>query len=86
MTLQHESDSVVARAVRVAGSQSALGRLLGKRQSTIQGWLKTGRVSPEYVIPVERVTGISRHELRPDLYPVADVPGGMTMPNGARSQ
>ena len=86
MTQQYASESVVARAVRVAGSQSALGRLLGKRQSTIQGWLKTGRVSPEYVLQVERVTGISRHELRPDLYPVSDVPGGTPTPHGGHTQ
>jgi len=86
MAREHDSDSLIARAGRAAGSQSAFGRLLGKRQSTIQGWLKAGRVSPEYVIPVERVTGISRHELRPDLYPVSDAPGGTPTPHGGPTQ
>lgn len=86
MAREHDSDSLIPRAGRAAGSQSAFGRLLGKRQSTIQGWLKAGRISPEYVIPVERVTGISRHELRPDLYPVSDAPGGTPTPHAGHAQ
>jgi DNA-binding transcriptional regulator YdaS (Cro superfamily) len=30
------------------------------------------QVPGERVIPLEKVTGISRHELRPDLYPIED--------------
>lgn len=69
MALEHESDTALARAVRAAGSQSAFGRLLGKRQSTVHEWLKAGELPPEHVLAIEAATGVSRHELRPDIYP-----------------
>ena len=75
MALEHDHDSPLARAVRSIGSQSAFGRLLGKRQSVVHGWLREQRPLPaEYVLQVEKETGISRHDLRPDLYPLEDVP------------
>lgn len=37
-------------------------------KSTITRW-ERGRVPAERVLDVERVTGVPRHELRPDLYP-----------------
>ncbi|WP_395391433.1 transcriptional regulator [Novosphingobium sp. BL-8A] len=71
MSLEHESDSPLARAVRKVGSQSAFGRLLGRRQSTIYGWLKNETPIPaKHVLVVEAATGISRHELAPDIYPI----------------
>lgn len=73
MALEHESDSALALAVRTVGSQSAFGRLLGKRQSVIFGWLRDARPLPaEHVLAVEEATSISRHDLRPDIYPRED--------------
>lgn len=70
MALEHDSESALAIAVRKAGSQSAFGRLLGKRQSVIFGWLRDARPLPaEHVLAIEEATGISRHDLRPDIYP-----------------
>ena len=69
MAIEHDIDSPLAIAVRKAGSQSAFGRLVGRNQSTINGWLRTGKVHHDAVLEVEAVTGISRHDLRPDLYP-----------------
>lgn len=70
MALEHESESALALAVRKAGSQTAFGRLLNKRQSVIFGWLRDNRPLPaEHVLIVEEATGISRHDLRPDIYP-----------------
>ena len=43
---------------------------LGVRYQSIQDWLSANRVPAERVLAVERVTGISRHALRPDIYPV----------------
>jgi DNA-binding transcriptional regulator YdaS (Cro superfamily) len=68
MPLEHDLDTDLARAVRDAGSQSAFGRLVGKRQSTIREWLLADKVPPESVLKVEEATGISRHRLRPDVY------------------
>lgn len=75
MALEHQSDSPLACAVRAAGSQSAFGRLIGKRQSVIFGWLRDDRPLPaEHVFAVEDATGVSRHDLRPDIYPRGEAP------------
>jgi len=58
------------RAVEAAGGQSALARVVGKSQPTVWYWLnELGRVPGEYVLAIEAHTGVSRHDLRPDLYP-----------------
>lgn len=60
------------RAVAIAGGQARLARTLGlKSQGAVSNWFhKTGRVPAEQVLAIERATGVPRHELRPDLYPV----------------
>ena len=70
MALEHDSSSPLANAVRIVGSQTAFGAVIGKRQSVVHDWLRLEKPLPaEHVLQVERETGISRHELRPDLYP-----------------
>lgn len=68
------------RAVEICGGQRALADKIGTSQQQVWYWLrKNGRGLPaEYVLTVERVTGISRHILRPDLYPPPEPspPGG----------
>lgn len=48
------------------GSLAAMAKELGITHSAILQW---GRIPAERVLEVERITGISRHDLRPDLYP-----------------
>lgn len=58
-------------AVLIAGSQSALARLLSVGQPTVWKWLQSSKRLPaEHVLPVEAATGVSRHLLRPDIYPL----------------
>ena len=55
---------------------SEIGRKLGVGRAAVCKWSK-GRVPAKWVVPLERVTGISRHELRPDVFgpaPSADSP------------
>ena len=70
---QHQrfvAHQALARAVSLVGSQSRFERLTGVKQQNTSNWLRRKGVLPgEYVLAVEAVTGISRHELRPDLYP-----------------
>lgn len=47
-----------------------LAAALGVRYQSIQDWLAANRVPAERVLAVEKATGISRHTLRPDIYPI----------------
>lgn len=87
MALEHESDSALAMAIQIVGSQSAFGRLLGKRQSVINDWLRFERPLPaEHVLAVEAATGVSRHELRPDIYPIEEAPMPGNRPGGTSAE
>lgn len=60
------------KAIEIAGGQSALGRLIGKDQRTIWAWINTTQKVPaEDVLAIETATErkVTRHELRPDIYP-----------------
>ncbi len=55
---------------RKAGSISALGRDLGIPQSTMSRIYNSSKQLPaEHVLRAERLYGVSRHDLRPDIYP-----------------
>lgn len=59
------------RAVGIAGGQSSLAAVTPLTQQTISNRLKKGipLQSGAEVLAVEAATGVSRHDLRPDLYP-----------------
>ena len=61
------------RACRVAGGQKPLADKIGTTQSQVWYWLERSKrgVPAEFVLRIEKATGVSRHELRPDLYPKA---------------
>lgn len=69
-------------AVDRAGGQSALGKEIGVGQTTINYWLNTSKkgVPAEYASKIERLTGVGRHELRPDVFP-PPVPAGTPVGN-----
>jgi Putative antitoxin of bacterial toxin-antitoxin system, YdaS/YdaT len=49
-------------------SLESFGELLSVNKSTVLRWGQR-RVPAERVLEIERATGISRHDLRPDIYP-----------------
>lgn len=58
------------RAIDQYGSQEAMAAALGLNQPKISRRLATSmNVEAEWVLKIERDTGISRHDLRPDIYP-----------------
>lgn len=64
-------------ALEHAGSQSELARICGVSQPAVWKWLQSSKRLPaEYVLRVEAATGVSRHDLRPDIYPVDLPPAG----------
>ena len=56
------------RAVQSAGSQQALAQLLGIKPPSVSGWYDRKRVPAERCIAIEHATGVSRHQLRPDVF------------------
>lgn len=60
----------IHRVIERLGGPSAAASALGlKTPSVIANWRSRNRIPAGHVLAVERVTGIPRHELRPDLYP-----------------
>lgn len=59
------SAEALSRAIQARGSKSALARELGIKPQAIDQWDK---VPVQRVLAVESLTGISRHDLRPDIY------------------
>ena len=58
----------VDKAAKVLGSQRSLAKILDVSPAAICKWRKT-RIPAERVLDIEQATGVSRHELRPDIYP-----------------
>lgn len=48
-----------------------LARAFGVEKSSVTWWSKN-KIPAERVLEVERVTGIDRHLLRPDIYPAEE--------------
>lgn len=70
LAARHTMQSALKRAIEAAGSQSAFARICGCTQGNIWQLVKRGGHLPaQYVLRVEASTGVSRHDLRPDLYP-----------------
>lgn len=62
-------DPGLARAIDKAGGVAELARKIGIAQPSVSNW---NRVPAQRVIAVEAATGISRRELRPDLFDQSD--------------
>lgn len=54
------------------GNMAKLARALGVTHAAVWQWDRA-RIPATRVLQVERITGISRHDLRPDLYPRDEV-------------
>lgn len=62
-----EQMNVIERAIDIAGSEVNLAKAMKVTKQAVRKWVK--QVPAERVIALEEVTGISRHDIRPDLYP-----------------
>lgn len=59
-------------AVETAGTQVIFANALGVSQPTVCRWLNQSKQIPaEFVLRVERLYGVSKHDLRPDIYPAS---------------
>lgn len=65
----------ITQAVSAIGGQVALARILKVNPSLISQWV-TGRlrVAAHHCLAIEAATGVSRHDLRPDVFGPAPAP------------
>ena len=63
------TNQALRRAIALAGSQTALAAKIGKTQGHVSKWLERNVLPADMVIAIEQATGVSRHDLRPDIYP-----------------
>lgn len=64
--------TALEKAIDATGSQAALAKAIGVKPQHVWNWLHRDKQVPaEKVLPIEVATEgkVSRHELRPDLYP-----------------
>jgi DNA-binding transcriptional regulator YdaS (Cro superfamily) len=64
--MKHMQRQAILLAIKRAGGHRALGRALGISHQAISRWKK---VPSSRVLEIERLSGVPRELLRPDLYP-----------------
>ena len=62
-------DTIVDIIIERGGGQGVLARKLGVTTAALTQWRTKRRIPAERVLAVSRLTGLSPHLLRPDLYP-----------------
>lgn len=66
MCFHHRMEEICEKAKTIAGGPAALAKAIGGLTSqAVSQWKK---IPAERVLDVESVTGISRHDLRPDVF------------------
>lgn len=53
------------KAVKAAGGSRAVGKALNLTRQAVEDW---PRVPAKHVLRLEQLSGVSRYELRPDIY------------------
>ena len=62
--------SNIEKALRIVG-KSALAKEIGLTRAAVYAWAKKGRIPPNHVLKVEELSGVSRYDLAPEIYGVA---------------
>ncbi|MDR5616818.1 Cro/CI family transcriptional regulator [Arsenophonus nasoniae] len=63
--------SALKKVINVTGTATRLAAALGVSNMTVSQWKNKykGRVPVDRVLAIYELTGITPHELRPDIYP-----------------
>jgi len=68
-TIEQGAIDALKKAVTKAGSQTALANALNISPQAVQQWLSGNRVVPvKRAKAIEKLTGIKRKQLRPDIF------------------
>jgi DNA-binding transcriptional regulator YdaS (Cro superfamily) len=52
-------------------TQAELARVTGQKPQAVNRWVKTGSAPAKHCIAIEQATGVSRHDLRADVFGLA---------------
>jgi len=66
-----ETTTALRNAIESVGGTVALARSVGTPHYNVSKWLRRG-VPPAFVLKVEQASGVSRHDLRPDIFGPAE--------------
>jgi DNA-binding transcriptional regulator YdaS (Cro superfamily) len=67
-TMRNALRRAIAVVEQKYGSRARAAAAMGVSRQLVQGWITWGRVSSGKTLLLEEHSGISRHDLRPDLY------------------
>lgn len=67
-----DSESALIKLIEIVGGQSALAKKLKIKQPSVAKWKRRGRAPSSRIVELERLSNgaITRHEFRPDIYPL----------------
>ncbi|RTY68050.1 transcriptional regulator [Pseudomonas veronii] len=73
MSISESMRKALAKAIDLAGGQTAFALLVSTEdrpvsQQLVSYWFRKGELPAELVLRVERLTGVARDELRPDVF------------------
>lgn len=62
----------ISKVIKSLGGQSEIARKLGIKQTSVFGWIRRGNIPAARVLQIEKLSNgnFTRHQLRPDLYPL----------------
>lgn len=64
--LNSEMETALETAIKAVGTARKFAEAIGVTPQAVSQWR---RVPVERVLKVEAISGVSRHDLRPDIYP-----------------
>ncbi|MFC6838580.1 transcriptional regulator [Xanthomonas theicola] len=53
-------------------TQAQLAKTCKRTPQAVTRWISTGLIPPKHVLVVEKASGVSRHQLRPDVFGVGN--------------
>lgn len=73
MSISESMSEALAKAIDFSGGQTAFALLVSTEdrpvsQQLVSYWFRKGELPAELVLRVERLTGVARDELRPDVF------------------
>lgn len=71
MVFSTHMDSALNRAIKAAGGSAALAKICKQHPQAVTRWKREGRPPAKHCLAIEAATGVTRYELRPDVFGVA---------------